>query len=84
LSAVKWRRSFVGSVSNHFDSPRRPHVTCASSHPIQMSCGREVPRKTCGNPAALFVMRSEFRVPGPHHRFSVENPSATFQRSIRA
>src|SRR5919106_6341162 len=62
---------------------KRPQNTCASMFPIQMSCGRDVPRNTCGNHGPAFDITIEFLRPGPSHRFSFEMPTATFHASAR-
>ena len=50
---------------------------------MRTSVGREVPRNTCPNPGALFVIVTSFRRPGPHHMLSFDSPSATGPSSAR-
>src|SRR5438093_1092017 len=52
-----------------------------STVPIGVETGRPVPKSTCGNPGAVLLMMMALRNPGPHQRFSVENPEVKAPRS---
>src|SRR5436309_11909149 len=48
--------------------------------PARVARGRDERRNRCGKPGALLLITIAFRIPGPHQRFSVVTPTATFPR----
>src|SRR6266513_2643144 len=53
---------------------RRPTTHLPSTFPIPRFCGCEL-RKACQKPGALFVIKIELKVPGPHHSFALAMPN---------
>src|SRR4029079_7376870 len=61
-------------------------ATChsADSDPMPMSSGRPDATNAWARPGALFDIRLELAMPGPHHSFSVETPRARGPSAMRS
>ena len=52
-----------------------PSNSLPSNVPMAVETGRPVRAKKCAKPGALSLSTIAFRMPGPHHSFSVEMPN---------
>src|SRR5207247_8930777 len=75
--AVIDRRSFAGVASKYGDSKRPPRNQRAANVPSRVRTGRRVRANARQMPAALSLRTIAFRIPGPHHSFSVDRPTTT-------
>ena len=49
-------------------------MICPSKDPIFVRIGFVVLKVKYGNVPAVLLIKSELRIPGPHHMFSVDRP----------
>ena len=55
-----------------------------STSPSRVAIGCAVRTKRCGNPGALLLSTIAFRIPGPHHSFSLEKPTSRLLTDVSA